>query len=281
MRLHRLPLAAAGVAFGLAAGCLAVPYHGEEVFQSDWQTELGTSRRAVTDGGRWHSYWEFNHGTPVQLLSVVPGGPGGRNALRVIQRGPSYAAALQQDNVVPPATDFYVRYYMRNDDTSTAGDHLAVAGIASYQNLTYMRKFGGNSGWRFAVSFYGCGYVYPIGHWSPAVTLHPKTWYRFEYFVEYVDARHVRVHPRVFDASGTQILSDADYRQSDWGSSAWQGRNTWTLASYYASGYSFCVVPTALTSFSVGNNGQQGALDTGLPWFFAGVEIRLDHWAGP
>ena len=272
----------AGIAL-VEAACLDAsqrPYH-DVVFQSDWSTALGASERAVTDGGRWHHYWEFNHGTTVQLLSVVPGGPGGRNALRVIQRGPGYAAAVQQDTILPPSTDYYVRYYMRNDDTSSAGDHLAVAGIYSWENLTYLRKFGGRSAWRFATSLFGCGYVYPIGHWSPQLTLLPGRWYRFEYFVEFVDARHVRVHPRVYDAAGTQILGDADFRQSDWGNTAWHGRSDWTLASYYAAGYSFCVTPSALTSFSLGNNGQQGSLDTGLPWYFAGLEIRLDRWPGP
>jgi len=33
------------------------------VFQSNWDTESGFSPQAVTDGGRWPKYWEFNHGT--------------------------------------------------------------------------------------------------------------------------------------------------------------------------------------------------------------------------
>ena len=253
---------------------------GGIVFQSEWPV-LGTAAAAVSDGGKWGSYWEFNNGTTVQLLSVVPGGPGGRNALQVIQRGPTYAAAVQQDNILPPSTDYYVRYYMRNDDISSAGDHLAVAGIYSWENLTYMRKYSGTTGWQFVIALYGCGYTYPIGFWGPSATLSLQTWYRFEYFVHFVDATHVQIHPRVYDANGTQILGDADFLQTDYGAAVWNGQSNWTLASYYAAGYNFCVTPSALTSFSVGNNGQQGALDTGLPWFFAGVQIRTDHWAGP
>ncbi|HEX4600959.1 MAG TPA: fibronectin type III domain-containing protein [Gemmatimonadales bacterium] len=253
---------------------------GGVVFQSDWPV-VGTTAAAVSDGGKWASYWEFNNGTTVQLLSVVPGGPGGRNALQVIQRGSTYAAAVQQDNILPPSTDFYVRYYMRNDDTSPAGDHLVVAGIYSYQNLIYMRKYSGATGWQFVIGVYGCTYTYPVGYWGPSAPLSHGAWYRFEYFVHYVDATHVQIHPRVYDVNGTQILGDADFQQSDYGTAVWNGSNTWTLASYYAAGYNLCVTPSALTSFSVGNNGQQGALDTGLPWFYAGVEIRTDHWAGP
>src|SRR5712691_9361129 len=75
-----------GAALVRLAGCLAVAdaRDPDVVFESDWSTDTGTSRRAVTDGGRWKNYWEFNNGAPVQLMSVVPGGPGGGNALRVM-----------------------------------------------------------------------------------------------------------------------------------------------------------------------------------------------------
>jgi len=268
---------------------------GGVVFQSDWSTATGTSSNAVQDGGRWTSYWEFNNGTGVQLLSVVSGasvnGPGGLNALKVLQRGSTFAANLQQGPVsqggggppiVPVSTDYYVRFYMRNDDTSPPGDHIVTVDTWQYANLTFVRKMGVSGGWQFVSSFYGCGYTYPVGHWGPGVTLSHGVWYRFEYFVHFVDATHVQMHPRVYDASGTQIMGDADFRQSDYGASGlWNGSQTWTLASYYAAGYSFCVNPVALTSFGLGNNGQQGAVDTGLPWYFAGVQIRTDRWPGP
>src|SRR5260370_19661409 len=176
---------------------------------------------------------------------------------------------------------------MRNDDTSPAGDHIVVSGVFSWENLTFMRKFGmgrdfsGGDGWQFVVSAYGCGYTYPIGHWGPDLILRRAAWYRFEYYVHFVDPAHVQVEPRVYDASGAQVLRAADFRQQDWRSAGWQGRSDWTLASYYAAGYSFCVQPAALTSFSVGNNGQLGAIDTGLSWYYAGVEIRTDRWPGP
>jgi uncharacterized protein YjdB len=256
------------------------PPSGGVVFESDWSTATGTARSAVTDGGRWMNYWEFNGGAPVQLMSVVSGGPGGRNALKVVQRG-TYAANVQQDNVLPPSTDFYVRFYMRNDDTSPAGDHIATVDTWKYANLTFIRKYSGSTGWRFVSSFFGCGYTYPIGHWGPNVLLSPGAWYRFEYYIHFVDATHIQVHPRVYDASGALILSEADFRQDDSGVESWNGRSDWTLASYYAAGYSFCVNPAPMTSFGLGNNGQQGAADTGLPWYFAGVQIRTDRWPGP
>src|SRR5216117_116088 len=274
---------------GTASVAVTATPPGGVVFQSDWST-VGTAYADVTDGGRWMNYWEFNNGDPIQLISVVSGAsvnaPGGRNALKVVQRGsvPGYAANIQQDRVVPPSTDFYVRFYMRNDDTSPAGDHIVTVDTYQYANLTYVRKTASATTWQLTSSFYGCGYTYPIGHWTLAQPLVNGAWYRFEYFVHFVDATHVQVHPRIYDAAGVQIGGDADFQQSNYkmsGNLSFGGRDDWTLALFYAAGYSFCVNPTYVTSFGMGNNGQNGSVDTGLAWYFAGVEIRTDRWPGP
>ena len=266
---------------GSATVTVTVVPPGGVVFESDWSTATGTSQSAVRDGTRWGNYWEFNNGTGAQLMSVVTGGPGGRNALKVLQRGQNLAAAVQQDGLPILSTDYYVRFYMRNDDTSPSGDHAVTPDIYTYANLTYIRKMSGSSGWQFVMSLYGCEALYPFIHLGPAITLAHGVWYRFEYFVHFVDATHVQVHPRVYDANGTQILGDADFRQQDWGSATWNGRSDWTLASLYAAGYHFCVNPVSLQSFAMGNNGQAGSVDTGLPWYYAGLQIRTDRWPGP
>jgi len=252
------------------------------VFESSWDTAIGLAANAVKDGGKWPNYWEFNGGSSVQLLSVVSGGVSGHNALRVQQRGSSFAANLQIDNFIAPSTDYYLRYYMKNDDTSSAGDHIVTVDTYQYPNLTFMRKYGGGSSFRAVMSLYGCGYTYPIGHWTAAQQLSNGQWYRFEYFVHFVDATHVQVHPRVYNAAGTLIMSDAEFQQSDYrAGGSWNGRDDWTLASYYAGGYSFCVDPAWTNDFGLGNNGQQGAADTGQYWYFSGVQLRSDTWPGP
>jgi hypothetical protein len=252
------------------------------IFESNWDTGVGLAGSIVSDGGKWPNYWEFNGGSSVQLLSVVSGGVNGHNALRVQQRGSSYAANLQVDNFIAPSTDYYLRYYMKNDDTSSSGDHIVTVDTYNYPNLTFMRKYGGASSYRIVMSLYGCGYTYPIGHWSPAQNLTNGQWYRFEYFVHFVDATHVQVHPRVYNAAGTLIMSDAEFLQSDYkAGGSWNGRDDWTLASYYAGGYNFCVDPSWMNDLGLGNNGQQGAADTGLYWYFSAVQVRTDTWPGP
>ncbi len=264
---------------GPAALSVSVAPPGGVLFESDWSTALGNDPvSALRDGGRWS--WEADWGGG-KIMSVVPGGPDGHNALRVVQRGGSFAAFIEKDNLVPPSTDFYVRYYMRNDDTSPSGDHVVVPDYQNYANLTYMRKYSSSTGWRFVISMYGCSFIYPISHIGPAVELAHGAWYRIEYYVHFVNPTQIQVHVRVYDAAGTQILGDADFRQEDYGNQVWNGRSDWTLASLYASGFSYCVNPVALTMFAVGNNGNGGAVDTGLPWYYANLQIRSDRWPGP
>src|SRR6266699_543932 len=264
---------------GTAALSVSVAPPGGVAFESDWSTALGIDPvSALRDGGRWS--WEADWGGG-KIMSVVPGGPGGHNALRVVQRGELFAAFIGKDNLVPPSTDYYVRYYMRNDDTSPSGDHVVVPDYQAYPNLTYMRKYSSSTGWRFVISMYGCSFIYPISHIGPAVELAHGVWYRIEYYVHFVNPTQIQVHVRVYDAAGTQVLGDADFRQEDYGNTVWNGRNDWTLASLYASGFSYCTNPAALTMFAMGNNSNQGAVDTGLPWYFANLQVRTDRWPGP
>src|SRR5436309_1845282 len=205
-----------------------LPPPGGVIFQSDWTSGTGNTSQVVTDGNRWAHWFEFNSGG---LLSVVAGGPSGyANALRVQQRGPAYSAVVTKETFVPQSTDFYLRYYMRNDDTSPVGDHIVTADIYNYSWLTYMRKSGAGAGWSFVMLLPGGGY--PLLDWGPTVTLARGAWYRFEYFVHFTDATHMQVHPRVYDAAGTLLASDADFQQQDYASAVRNGRSNWTLASY-------------------------------------------------
>jgi len=263
--------------FGISA--LKVLSSGGVIFQSNWSTALGATADAVGDGGVWEHWDDFDQ---CGLLSVVAGGPAGyANALRVQQRGPTCAADVNTPGFVPLSTSYYLRYYMRNDDTSPTGDHVVTCDVFHYHLLTYLGKESGPSTWAFYMLLPGGGY--PLTLWRPPVTLAQATWYRFEYFVEFTDATHMRVHPRVYDAAGTLLASDADFQQQDFGSALWNGRSDWTLASYYAAGFSFDVSGglANLTTLGFGNNGQAVALDTGLYWYYAGVQVRTDTWPGP
>jgi hypothetical protein len=222
-------------------------------------------------------------------MSIVTGGPSGLNALRVQQRGPLFPTHVYKTNFIGQGSDYYLRYYFKTDDTSSAGDHIVTVGpslaLPPGENLTFMRKYGGSTDWRMTLSAYGCGNPigYPLEHWGPGPRLSNGQWYRLEYYVHFVDASHMQVHPRIYNASNTLLYDDADFRQQDWAATSffWNGRNDWTLASFYAAGHSFCVDPAVMNDFAVGNNGQAGASDTGRYWYYAAVEVRSDTWPGP
>ena len=257
------------------------------IFESNWETATGNSTNAITNGGRWPGYDQFDN-PPTPLMSVVTGGPSGQNALRVQQRGPLYPAQVFKTNFIAQSTDYFLRYYFKTDDTSSAGDHIVTVGpgisVPPGDSLTFMRKYGGSTDWKMTLSAYGCGnpFGYPLQHWGPGPRLANGQWYRLEYHVDFVDSNHMRVHPRIYNASNTLLYDDDDFRQENWGaSSPWNGRNDWTLASFYAAGHTFCVDPGVMNDFGMGNNGQAAASNTGLYWYYAGVQIRTDTWPGP
>jgi len=254
------------------------------IFSSDWASGV------VKD--TWDTYDEFNNGSGVILAHVLPGfGPGGANALQVKQAGdpPGYAVNLQKAGILAPGQDFWVRYYFRTDDTSGAGDHCTTCNFYQYDNLTFLRKMGGPTSWRYITSCYGVPISppqnanYPVGHWSLRDRLQNGIWYRLEDGVHWIDGTHIQVHKRVYDLNGTLLYGDADFQQQDYGQSgnlSFGGRADWTLASFYAAGYSFGVHPLALADFAIGNNGQQGATATGLSWYYAKVGISTVGWVG-
>src|SRR5258706_15711380 len=109
------------------------------------------------------------------------------------------------------------------------------------------------------MGFFGCGYPSAIGSWTPQVTLSHGVWYRFEYYVHYVDPTHIQVHPRLYDAAGNLMYDDVGYQQSGLGSTRWNGKSDWTLASYYSAGNNLCVGPQYIQTLGVGHTGEQGA----------------------
>ncbi len=259
---------------------------GGVLFESNWNTATGSTNAALTDGGRWPIINQYDS-PPTPGVSVVSGGPNGQNALRVQQRGPSYPVEVAKTNFASQSTNYFLRYYFKTDDTSSAGDHIVTVGpgiaVPPGDSLTFMRKYGGGSDWRMTMSAFGCGdpHGYPMQHWGPGPRLANGQWYRLEYHVEFVDSTHMRVHPRIYNATGALLYDDDDFRQEGWGSSNWNGRNDWTLASFYAAGHTFCVNPVVMNDFGLGNNGQANAANTGLYWYFAGVQVRSDTWPGP
>jgi hypothetical protein len=263
-----------------AVACRKAASPAGVVFESNWTTALGNSRKAIRDGGRWDEWYDSGG----QLLTVVTGGPPGyANALRVRQRGELGAAYVQKHNFLPRSTDYYVRFYMKNDDTSASQDHVVADDFTHYHSLTYIRKSSGSSDWQEILGMFECGdnVAYPMGYWFANRRFALHRWYRFEFHITYVDATHIQNDVRVYDDTGTLITTNVELLQTDYGVADWIGSKTWTLKQYYDAGYSTCVNPFYMNGLSVGNNSQSLSVDTGLYWYYAGVQIRTDRWPGP
>jgi len=264
---------------------IAMPVEAGVLFDSSWDTATGTGISAFTDGGQWTGYVQWD--TPTPTMAIVTGGPGGHNALRAQQNGPIWGSDVWKANVIGVGRDTYVRFYFRSDDTSGPGDHVATAGTivggAAIESLTYLRKYGSASGFYMALSNYACGNtIWQTWHWGPPNRLALGRWYRFEYWVEWVDATHVRVHPRVYDDGNSLLYDETTFVNGEPQDrpALWNGQ-AWTLAKFYAAGNTFCVDPAMMVSLAMGNNGQGQASATKQFWYFSSVQVRDDRWPGP
>lgn len=273
-----------------------VPSPAGIVFASDWSTALGSSTLARRDGTKWDTEAV---GNPAEMVVVSsPSPPGGGNSLRLQQQGSGSTGwgFVTKLAVVPLSTDYYVRYYFRNDDVlGTTQDHVVEVGIqgvgAEYNELTFLNKAEYATGWRPRLVI-GCGPTacpwpnatmvnWDLGE-SPGVLAYGK-WYRFEYWVHFTAPTRVQVHPRIYDDAGVLRFTDADFGEdAGWGT--WPGA---TLASYYAGTNptggprDFGITPSNLVNIKFGNNGSGSSTNTGLYWYFAKVVIRTDTWPGP
>jgi hypothetical protein len=292
------------------------------LFESSWTTALGATDAAIRDVNAPYGPWDAWEDGGLHLLSVVSGGPPGyANALQVQQESgppvgpPGAYADVQKYRFVAANTDYYFRYYVKvSDMAQCVQDHGVEPWLwdQQYNDLVYLDKHEQASGWGFnlnigdnATDGHG-GNIYPIWHWylvgQNAYPLAYDTWYRLEYWVHFTSPNHIQVHPRVYDAAGTLLYSDADFQQSDYGTgNSYHGFDDWTLALWYSRAsqtgdptYGDFEVngspdpaqtangaTTTLQSLVMGNNESSGCNPTGLYYYYAGVQIRSDTWPGP
>jgi hypothetical protein len=301
-----------GLVTGLAAGAVTITATSEGkagsvaltvvtrpppsgvLFASDWSSALGNTDAALRDGGKW-DVAEVGGTTPVnpnEAVVVNTTAPlGATNALRLQQQGASPIgwARVAKFHFTLPSGDYYVRYYVRNDDVSgAADDHVVEPGLVGslYNDLTYLNKGEFATGWRPRFVLGGNqGPNTTMPNWDLGETgvLAYGRWYRFEYWVHFTAPNRIQVHPRIYDDTGALLYSDTDFK-SDPGYGQWAGAS---LASYYANSnpgggiVDFGITPLTLVNIEFGNNGSARSVNTGLFWYFGNVMIRGDTWAGP
>jgi hypothetical protein len=262
------------------------------LLQSNWDTALGRTQDAFLDGGAW-TVWEVGGtvaGNPNEM-NVVTGiaPPGLKNSLRIQQQGSSGNGwcRVAKLGFTPPSRDYYLRFYIRNDDVGGASqDHVVQPGLVGnlYNDLTYLNKGEFADGWRPRMVLGGNqGPNRTMPSWDlVGARLSYARWYRFEYWVHFTAASRIQVRVRIYDDANVLRWTEANFKPDP----GWGQWSTATLATYYngtnpGGTTDFGITPATLVNIEFGNNASASATNTGRHWYFAGVQIRNDTWPGP
>src|SRR3989441_3355820 len=270
---------------------------GGVLFQSNWDTALGTSDAAFRDTSAPFGPWTLFEvggtvgGNPNEMVVVNTTAPvGARNSLRIQQQGSSGNGwcRVSRLNFIPPSTDYYLRFYIRNDDVAGASqDHVVQPGLVGniYNDLTYLNKGEFAGGWRPRMVLggnQGPNQTMPSWDLTGALLAYGR-WYRFEYWVHFTTLARIQVRVRIYVDTGALRWTEANF-QPDPGGGQW---TTATRATYYAGTNpgggitDFGITPANLVNMEFGNNASASSSNTGLFWYCAGVQIRNDTWPGP
>lgn len=277
------------------------------LFESNWDTALGSSGNAINDGGKWDTGYCSGDLLTVVANDATLNVPGGYNALRTENDTP-YCRLLGKLDFQAEGEDFYLRVYFRNDDENDSGvyDHSLEHNSTANGQLMYKGHAGhpdGTFSMRSTLGIYGYPlYGWTLGNpdWMPGdpvadkyTDLDNETWYRLEYYVQFQSPgaqtpARFRFYPRVYSHPDGVLLFDySTFLQHDYRSTGvtYQGRNDWTLKKLYEEEddywFTHDLGSNMMNDLSLGTNGQAGQQTTNMYWYFAAVKIRGDNWVGP
>jgi hypothetical protein len=251
------------------------------VFESSWSSGTGSTESVVKDGNAWPALTCIN--TFPTVLTVIPGNDVGftraTNVLRVQMRGPTACGMLQKNDAVPISTTHWGRFYIRNDENGTKNDHPVayhnIHGADDIQGVPFTRHANRLPDGQWQPGVVGAG-PYPNNKWyGPA--LQNGTWYRYEWQMQYVTPTTVRVHPRIYDMSGT-LIHEASSFINDLGSM--------NLQQWYDAGNT---IPLAnggtanaelARNFGMGNEGPGSSTSTLGYWYYARFALSTAGWIG-
>jgi hypothetical protein len=259
------------------------------VFSSAWNTQVGNSDQALSDGGRWNI--NFCYQSRPQVLTVVPGASvgwtGTSNVLRIQMRGATGCAQVQKERALPPSTSHWGRFYFRNDEVGNVNGHPVTYNCCGSIQIVPWSRSGSAAGVligpRPARDGTGTNLGYPYYGWFPAVAgqrgstrLPNGTWFRYEWHIEYTSQRAYRIYPRIYNMAGELLYDFRNLFQMDY-----QG-NGHSLKSWYDAGNTFGVNdPVLATHFGLGNEGPANSSATMGYWYVADVALSTKGWIGP
>jgi len=251
---------------------------GSFAFQSDWGTATGTSIAAIEDGGIWNHSLSVVGNTGPEAEVVAGAGVGWTrtsNVLRVQNNGSGANLGIGAENLVPASTSFFLRYWIRNDDTGAnlnhpvwwgpaAGDLEMICGHTFHGASKY-----GVSVWLDNVPGVGSARAYVCAAAPPgSANLTNGTWYRYEILLDFITSTRVQPWPRIYDTSGSLLWDSDDFIS--------YGYENQTLTNVNnAGGYIQLTDAEKARDFWMGTEGGTGTVDTGEYWYYAEVRCWL------
>jgi hypothetical protein len=253
----------------------------ELLFRSTWETATGSTDNAISDGGFWNV--NFCAADRANVLNVLDGDALGwtktANVLSVRTLGEACAQfQLPTPSVIPASTSHYVRMYYRVDATTGSNNHPFTYNCCGDIQLVPWSRYSFPGGYSINIA---TDETYPYNKWGPGTLgvshdLQPyDTWFRYEWYIEYLTAMTLRIYPRIYSLAGA-LLYDAD----TWFQQDYTGTG-YSLTDWYANGGVINITDVDLARLlGGGNEGPFGAPDTGEYYYFADIAVSLTNWVG-
>ncbi|MHC4738682.1 MAG: DNRLRE domain-containing protein [Planctomycetota bacterium] len=291
------------VLLALVAG---TPAYAGVLLSSDWDSGLGTSVNAVTDGGVYGHIATQEVGSGWVRIEVFgPDHPvlGGNNYIGVWLDNQKWGAVYEWGVWPTTAEDVYFRFYQRTYPQETAPDYIDFSSghfvqpfqvypgdIATSTNTWFGINGGGPTGWQAYISSVAHGDKWGYPYRRPTLDgFENDKWYRIEchihYFRQLEEDRtgypgqtRCPTHTffRIYDENGILVKDTNDWMLGD----PQDSQPDYTLQEWYDMGRYWWFEGNA-NSWYMGNNGPYSASGTGRVVDYAAAEVRDDTWPGP
>ncbi|MHC4396765.1 MAG: fibronectin type III domain-containing protein [Planctomycetota bacterium] len=282
------------------------PAYGGVLFSSDWDTALGTSVNAVSDGGVYSHVTTQEVGSGWVRIEVLgPDHPvlGGNNYIAVWLDNQKWGAVYEWGVWPTTAEDIYFRFYQRTYSQDTAPDYINFNSghfvqpfqvyppdNATSTNTWFGINGGGSTEWEAYISSVAHGDKWGYPYNRPTLDgLENDKWYRIEGHIHYFRGLEedrtgyqgqtrcpTHTYFKIYDENGTLVKDTNDWMLGD----PQDSQPDYTLQEWYDMGRYFWFEGNA-NSWYMGNNGPASASGAGRVVDYAAAEIRDDTWAGP
>ncbi|RJQ31437.1 hypothetical protein C4572_02540 [Candidatus Parcubacteria bacterium] len=241
------------------------------LFFSSWNTMLGTSEAALSDGGKW----VLAPDSILQTPYVSSGGPGGNNYLNMVTVSSGYGSAPEFNwyaenlaDIFHDPSNLYLRFYFRVHD-----DYVLESPNKHWFEINVPGDLGNTAAFSFNVPAVGelpslAGSPFAIefskGRFTYSQPMETERWYCYEVLIEEIGGGE-RYYIRLdgIDITREHMSISGDY-YGDW------------LGDLYDAGAVF----TDYYHGALWINTYDNPLPLNQGWDVAAIEFRNDHWVG-